>query len=252
MYSINYIYIYVHIYIYIISIQPLGRFRQEPEPSQATGMALACCILGKFLGLVCHCFPPPLDVPTLAARCLHVPINASAPSSGRLNCGREWSGNFAEMTPLLRHLGIFYTPQICDMGQTAYIYIYVIARKVLRTAPADKGAQTRQLRPRNWTAFSTFVITPQSTVTSPRSAKALHTHYCLNFPHHFRFYLRSPVPFISLFSNTFTLCCPLQGNNPRLTHTKAKPITANITKSLPFSHTPTAESLPFNSKLFRR
>jgi hypothetical protein len=77
----------------------LGRFWQEPEPSQATGMALARCILGKFLGVVCHCFPLPLDVPTYAARCLHVPINASVPSSEGWNCGREWSGNFAEMTP---------------------------------------------------------------------------------------------------------------------------------------------------------
>jgi hypothetical protein len=41
----------------IISIQPLGRFGQEPEPSQATGMTLVRCILGKFLGVVCHCFP---------------------------------------------------------------------------------------------------------------------------------------------------------------------------------------------------
>jgi len=45
---------------------------QEPELSHVTGMALAHCILGKFLGVVCHCFPPPLVVPTLAARCLHV------------------------------------------------------------------------------------------------------------------------------------------------------------------------------------
>ena len=56
--------------IIIISIQPEGRFWQEPEPSQATGMALAHCILGSFLS--CHCFPPPLDVPTFASRCLHV------------------------------------------------------------------------------------------------------------------------------------------------------------------------------------
>jgi hypothetical protein len=35
-------------------------------------MALAHCILGKFLGLSCHCFPPPLDVSTFFARCLHV------------------------------------------------------------------------------------------------------------------------------------------------------------------------------------
>jgi hypothetical protein len=31
----------------IISIQPLGQFGQER------------CILGKFLGVVCHCSPPP-------------------------------------------------------------------------------------------------------------------------------------------------------------------------------------------------
>jgi hypothetical protein len=49
--------------------------------------------------VVCHCFPLPLDVPTFAARCLHVPINASAPSNERWNCGRELSGNLAEMTP---------------------------------------------------------------------------------------------------------------------------------------------------------
>ena len=35
-------------------------------------MALAHCILGKFLGVGCHCSPPPLDVPTFSARCLHV------------------------------------------------------------------------------------------------------------------------------------------------------------------------------------
>ena len=32
-----------------------GRAWQEPEPSIVTGMALAHCILGKFLGVVCHC-----------------------------------------------------------------------------------------------------------------------------------------------------------------------------------------------------
>ena len=61
-----------YLHIIIISIQPEGRSWQEPEPSQATGMALAHCILGSFLGVGCHCFPPPLDVPTFASRCLHV------------------------------------------------------------------------------------------------------------------------------------------------------------------------------------
>jgi hypothetical protein len=35
-------------------------------------MALAHCILGTFLGVGCHCIPPPLDVPTFSARCLYV------------------------------------------------------------------------------------------------------------------------------------------------------------------------------------
>jgi len=43
---------------------------QEPEPSRVTSIGLAHCILGKFLGVVCHCFPAPLDFPTLAVRCL--------------------------------------------------------------------------------------------------------------------------------------------------------------------------------------
>jgi len=50
--------------IIIIGIQPLGRFGQRPELSQATVMVLVRCILGKFLGVVCHWFPPRLDVPT--------------------------------------------------------------------------------------------------------------------------------------------------------------------------------------------
>ena len=44
--------------IIIIGIQPLGRSGQRPELSQVTGMAPVRCILGKFLGVVCHCFPP--------------------------------------------------------------------------------------------------------------------------------------------------------------------------------------------------
>ena len=50
--------IIIIIIIIIIGTQPLGRFGQRPELSQATGMALVRCILGKFLGVVCHCFPP--------------------------------------------------------------------------------------------------------------------------------------------------------------------------------------------------
>ena len=68
-----------------ISIQPYRPGWQEPEPSHVTGMALAHCILGKYLGVVCHCFPPPLDVPTFASKCLYVRNDARDPSSERWN-----------------------------------------------------------------------------------------------------------------------------------------------------------------------
>ena len=55
--------IIIIIIIIIIGIQPLGRFEQRPELSQETGMALVRCTLGKFLRVVCHCFPPRLDFP---------------------------------------------------------------------------------------------------------------------------------------------------------------------------------------------
>jgi hypothetical protein len=99
----------------------LGLVWQTPEHNQATGMALICCILGKFLGVVCHCFPPCLDVPTFAARCLHILNNARDPSSKRWNSGREMSSNFAYMTSQFTPLGIFYMPQIYDMGPTALL-----------------------------------------------------------------------------------------------------------------------------------
>ena len=60
----------MHSFIHSLVFSLEGWAWQEPEPSDVTGMAVAHCILGKFLGVVCHCFPPPLDVPILAARCL--------------------------------------------------------------------------------------------------------------------------------------------------------------------------------------
>jgi len=44
-------------------------------------MALARGILGKYLGVGCHFFPPPLDVPTSSARCLHVQQRERPPAA---------------------------------------------------------------------------------------------------------------------------------------------------------------------------
>ena len=62
--------IYYFIIIIIIDIQPLGRSGQGPEFSQATGMSLVRCILGKFLGVACHCFPPMLIIADYS-RCIY-------------------------------------------------------------------------------------------------------------------------------------------------------------------------------------
>jgi len=100
--------------IIIIGIQPLGRFGQRPELSQAPGMALIRCILGKFLGAVCHCFPPRLDVPTFATRCLHVRHDARDPSGGRWNCGRECCPVILPKWRLPHHLGIYDKNLDCE------------------------------------------------------------------------------------------------------------------------------------------
>jgi hypothetical protein len=88
--------------------------------SPARRPALALCILVKFLGVVCHSFPLPLYFPTFAARCLHVPINASAPSSERCNCGQECSGNFAEMTPFYAIYGSLTYHKSATWGKRLY------------------------------------------------------------------------------------------------------------------------------------
>ena len=44
---------------------------------------------GQVLGVVCHCFPLPLDVSTFAARCLYVCNDVRDPNSERWNYGRE-------------------------------------------------------------------------------------------------------------------------------------------------------------------
>jgi hypothetical protein len=137
------------IIIIIIGIQPLARLGQRPELSQATGMALVPCILGKFLGVVCHCFPPRLEVPTFPTRCPHVRQDAGDPSGGRWNCGREYCPVILPKWRLPLHLGIFYMLQIYDTGPTALLRLrrkacwgFFSPLKIRRLRPG--------LNPRSW------------------------------------------------------------------------------------------------------
>ena len=84
-------------------------------------MALVCCILGKFLGVVCHCFPPAFSRPHFRHQV------SPRPSRRERSQRRKWelwarmlSGNFAEMTTSTLHLGIFYMPQIMTWDRRLY------------------------------------------------------------------------------------------------------------------------------------
>jgi len=72
----------------LISIQFQRLGWQEQEPCHVTDKALELCILGKFLGVDCLCFLPPLYVPTFAARCQYICKDARDPTSKCWKCGR--------------------------------------------------------------------------------------------------------------------------------------------------------------------
>jgi len=82
-------------------------------------MALARCILGKFLGVGCHFFPPPLDFPIFSFT-----SNDARDLQQRkveLFVGEKCSDTFGLESDFHLILGIFYMPEICDMGQTALL-----------------------------------------------------------------------------------------------------------------------------------
>jgi len=71
-------------FIHSLVFSHRGRSGSSQSPVMEPIWLLAHCILGKFLGVVCHCFPPPLDVPTFAAMCLCVRSDTRDPSSERM------------------------------------------------------------------------------------------------------------------------------------------------------------------------
>jgi len=90
IHSTTAVYIYIHtVYTHSLVLSPRSRSGRSQSPVMEPIWLLAHCILGKFLGVVCHCFPPPLDAPTFAATYLCVRSDARDPSSERWNCGRE-------------------------------------------------------------------------------------------------------------------------------------------------------------------
>ena len=105
---------YISLFIHSLVFSLRGRAGRNQSP-----VMWPVWLLGKFLGVVCHCLPPPLDVPTFAARCLYVRNDVRDPSSKRRKCREKLSTNFRLNSDFHVNLGIFYMPQIYDMGPTA-------------------------------------------------------------------------------------------------------------------------------------
>jgi hypothetical protein len=119
-------------------------------------MALARCILGKFLGVGCHC------VSTFSARCLHVQRRERLlVAEGGTLCGREMFGREFDFNVIL---GIYYMPQICDMGQTALLSL---RRKACSRnfSPLKIRRLRPGLNPRTWV--------PKANMLTPRPTKAV-------------------------------------------------------------------------------
>ena len=110
----------LHVHSFI-SIQPLGRFGRNQSSVRWPVWLWHAVSWANFLGVGCHYFPPLLDVPNFAARRLHVHNDARDPNSQRWNCVRECCPVILPKWRLPRHLGIFYMPQIYDMGPTALL-----------------------------------------------------------------------------------------------------------------------------------
>ena len=82
-------------------------------------MPLACCSLGKVLGVGCHYFPPSLDIPTFAARYLHVCTTREILVANGAIMGREYCPvNLAEMTTSTPFWDLLHAAKY-DMGPTA-------------------------------------------------------------------------------------------------------------------------------------
>jgi hypothetical protein len=128
----------------------LGRFGHRPELSQATGIVLVRCILGKFLGVVRHCFPPLLDVPTFATRCPHVRHDVRDLSGGRWNCGRECCPViFAEMTNSMPFRDLLHAANL-QHGTDGFTYPLRLKHPTASAGfePANLGTKGQHATPR--------------------------------------------------------------------------------------------------------
>src|SRR5215469_9744570 len=123
---------YIHIHSFI-SISHCGRSGRDQSPVRRLMWLLERCIQGRFLGVVCHCLPPRLEVPTFATRLLVAELH-----------GREiWPRILPEFPISTEHSGIFYMPQSTTWDRRLYF-------------PSEGRRAEDFFRPKNPTASAGF------------------------------------------------------------------------------------------------
>ena len=117
-------------------------------------MALAHCILGSFLGVGCHYFPPPLDVPTFASRCLHVQVTWETSISEKTELRAR---NGRSILPVISTSTFFDKPRKSATWEMALLppqgrhAVDFFARKIRRLRPGSN--------PRSWVPEASMLTT---------------------------------------------------------------------------------------------
>jgi hypothetical protein len=130
-------------------IQPLGRSGQRPELSQATGIALVRCSLGKFLGVVCHFFPPAFRSSHFRHQVPPRPLRREKSQRGKVELwARILPGSFAEMTTSTPFRDLL---QAANLRHGTEGFTFSPKGGVLRIFPPLKIRRLRPgLNPRTW------------------------------------------------------------------------------------------------------
>jgi hypothetical protein len=131
-------------------------------------MALLRCVLDKFLGVGYRCFPLPLDVLTFAARCPHVLINASAPSSERWNYRARNGRLILPVTQLPRNHGVLLHGANLRHGANGFTSLP--KEGMLRIFSSEK---IRRLRP----GLNPRTRVPEASLQTTRPPKPLIDYY---------------------------------------------------------------------------
>jgi len=123
MYLLYYYYYYYYYYYWYSALGPVwAETRVQAGDWYSSGTLHSGKVLRGSLPLLSPAF---YVFPLFTTRCLHVRHDVRDPSGGSGNCGREYCRVILPKWRIPRHIGIFYMPQIYDMGPTALLPLQI-------------------------------------------------------------------------------------------------------------------------------